>query len=84
MRDTLRTPVLSPARGEGNAFPAGTPPLLSRERLAAKRLGKGAWSGCRAHAEKYRQALVEYANHANVYMFTGGRGADRFLETLGC
>ena len=43
-----------------------------------------AWTFQRAHDARYRQALVEYASHANVYMFTGSRGADRFLETLSC
>ena len=41
-----------------------------------------AWTFRRAHAAKYPQALVEYASHANVYIFARSREADRFLETL--
>ncbi len=41
-----------------------------------------AWTFRRAHEAKYRQALVEYASHANVYRFARSREADRFLETF--
>jgi adenylate kinase family enzyme len=41
-----------------------------------------AWTFRRVHEGLYRQALVEYASHANVYMFASSPAANRFLENL--
>jgi adenylate kinase family enzyme len=41
-----------------------------------------AWTFRRAHEAVYRQALVEYASHANVYIFSSSPPANRFLENL--
>jgi adenylate kinase family enzyme len=41
-----------------------------------------AWTFRPAHEPRYRQALVEYASHANVYIFDRNSGVGRFLETL--
>jgi adenylate kinase family enzyme len=41
-----------------------------------------AWTFRRAHEAKYKQALAEYASHANVRMFARSREAERFLDSL--
>jgi adenylate kinase family enzyme len=40
---------------------------------------KWAWTFRRAHAAKYRQALVEHAPHANVHIFVSSHEAERFF-----
>jgi adenylate kinase family enzyme len=54
----------------------GCPERLDREFL------RWAWTFRRAHEGLYRQALVEYAGHANVYIFASTPAANRFLENL--
>ena len=43
---------------------------------------KWAWTFQRAHAAKYKQALVEHAPHANTHIFVCSREAERFLVNL--
>jgi adenylate kinase family enzyme len=71
----LRRIALGFGRVRADAAP-GCPEWLDWEFL------RWAWTFRRAHEGLYRQALVEYASHANVYIFAGNPAANRFLENL--